>query len=144
MCGSARPTARRSRGWPRPAAWPWSCCRRDGDPVLTVVTSGKAAPGVTTSTWALALSWPQPLLVADCDPAGGDMTSGWLAGRVGLDRGLLSWSTAARRGLSAPGAAALLTEHAVQVPEGPQISLLPGFATATQGTSFTSETWERL
>jgi hypothetical protein len=112
--------------------------------VLTVVASGKAAPGVTTSTWALALSWPRPLLVADCDPAGGDMAPGLLAGRVGLDRGLLSWSTAARRGLAATAAATLLTEHAVQVPERPQVSLLPGFATATQGSSFTSETWERL
>jgi septum formation inhibitor-activating ATPase MinD len=112
--------------------------------VLTVVTSGKAAPGVTTSTWALALSWPQELLLADCDPAGGDMAPGLLAGRVSLHRGLLSWSTAARRDLSAKASATVLTEHAVQVPEQPQVWLLPGFATATQGTSFTTETWERL
>jgi hypothetical protein len=112
--------------------------------VLTVVTSGKAAPGVTTSTWALALSWPRPLLLADCDQAGGDMAPGLLAGRVGVDRGLLSWSTAARRGLSATAATTLLAEHAVQVPEHPPVSLLPGFATATQGTSLTPETWERL
>jgi hypothetical protein len=112
--------------------------------VLTVVTSGKAAPGVTTSTWALAVSWPRELLVADCDPAGGDMAPGLLAGRVSLHRGLLSWSTAARRDLSAKASATLLTEHAVQVPEQPQVWLLPGFATATQGTSFTTETWERL
>jgi MinD-like ATPase involved in chromosome partitioning or flagellar assembly len=112
--------------------------------MFTVVASGKAAPGVTTSTWALALSWPRPLLVADCDPAGGDMAPGLLAGRVGLDRGLLSWSTAARRGVPEKAAATLLAEHAVQVPERPQVSLLPGFATATQGASFTPETWERL
>jgi MinD-like ATPase involved in chromosome partitioning or flagellar assembly len=112
--------------------------------VLTVVASGKAAPGVTTSTWALALSWPRPLLLADCDQAGGDMAPGLLAGRVGVDRGLLSWSTAARRGLPATAAATVLAEHAVQVPEHPQVALIPGFATATQGTSFTSETWERL
>src|SRR3954468_20005568 len=144
MCGFGKPTDRRWPSWPPPATWHSFCCRRGGDRVLTVVASGKAAPGVTTSTWALALSWPRPLLVADCDPAGGDMAPGLLAGRVGLDRGLLSWSTAARRGLPATAAATLLTEHAVQVPERPQVSLLPGFATATQGTSFTSETWERL
>src|SRR3954462_2806651 len=109
--------------------------------MFTVVASGKAAPGVTTSTWALALSGPRPLLVADCDPAGGDMAPGLLAGRVGLDRGLLSWSTAVRRGLAETAAATLLTEHAVQLPERPQVSLLPGSATATQGTSFTAETW---
>src|SRR3954447_20025481 len=144
MCGSGKPTDRRWPGWPPPATWRSSCCRRGGDRVLTVVTSGKAAPGVTTSTWALALSWPGPLLVADCDPAGGDMAPGLLARRVGLDRGLLSWSPPPRRGLAATAAATLLTEHAVQVPERPQVSLLPGFATATQGTSFTPETWERL
>jgi hypothetical protein len=112
--------------------------------VLTVVASGKAAPGVTTSTWALALSWPRSLLLADCDPAGGDMAPGLLAGRVSGDRGLLSWSAAARRDLTATAAATLLPEHAVQVPEHPQVSLIPGFTTAIQGTSFTAETWERL
>ena len=71
------------------------------------------------------------------------MAPGLLAGRVGVDRGLLSWSTAARGGLPA-AAATLLAEHAVQVPEHPPLSLIPGFATATQGTSFTSDTWQRL
>lgn len=112
--------------------------------MLTVLASGKAAPGVTTSTWALALSWPRPLLVADCDRAGGDMAAGLLAGRIRADRGLLSWSTAARRGVPALGAAALLSEHAVQVPEQPRLWLLPGFTTATQGASFAADAWERL
>ena len=112
--------------------------------MLTVVTSGKAAPGVTTSTWALALAWPGPLLVADCDPAGGDMAPGLLAGRVSADRGLLSWSTAARRGVPAMQAATLVAEHAVKLPEQPQVWLVPGVTTAAQGTSFTAEGWERL
>ena len=112
--------------------------------MLTVLTSGKAAPGVTTSTWALALAWPGPLLVADCDPAGGDMAPGLLAGRVSVDRGLLSWSTAARRGVLARQAATMLVEHAVEIPEQPQVWLVPGVTTAAQGTSFTAEAWERL
>jgi hypothetical protein len=112
--------------------------------MLSAVVSGKAAPGATTSTWALALSWPRPLLVADCDPAGGDMVPGMLAGRVSPDRGLLSWSTAARRDLSMAEATALLMKHAVQVPERPSLSMIPGFATATQGSSFTFEAWDRL
>src|SRR4051812_9483999 len=112
--------------------------------MLTVLTSGKAAPGVTTSTWALALAWKRPVLVADCDPAGGDMVPGLLAGRVTVDRGLLSWSTAARHDASGHAAAILLAEHAVLVPEQPQVSVVPGFATAAQGASFTTETWERL
>src|SRR5947209_13823771 len=118
--------ARRWQRWPRPGTWPWCCCRRGGEPVLTVVTAGKAAPGVTTSTWALALSWPRPLLVADCDPAGADMTSGLLAGRARADRGLVSWSMAARRHVSGLRAAAMLAEHTVQLPERPEMWLVPG------------------
>src|SRR3954470_13259012 len=125
MCRSAKRTDRRGASCPPPATLRSSCCRQGGDRVLTVVASGKAGPGVTTSTWALALSWPRPLLVADCDPGGGDMAPGLLAGRVAVDRGLLSWATAARRALSAAESAALLTEHAVQVPEHPQTSLVP-------------------
>jgi hypothetical protein len=112
--------------------------------VLTVVTSGKAAPGVTTSALALALCWPRPLLVADCDPAGGDMAAGLLPGRIRTDRGLLSWSMAARRDVPALTAAALLGEHAVQLPEQPEAWLVPGFSTAAQGASFTGPAWERL
>jgi hypothetical protein len=115
-----------------------------GDPVLTVLTSGKASPGVTTSTWALALGWPRPLLIADCDPAGGDMAPGLLAGRGAVDRGLLSWSTATRRDMPVALGATLLAEHSLQVPERPNVSLVAGFATAAQGGSFTPETWERL
>src|SRR3954470_15021304 len=106
--------------------------------MLTVLTSGKAAPGVTTSTWALALAWKRPVLVADCDSAGGDMVPGLLAGRVTVERGLLSWSTAARRDPSAHAAVTLLAAQAVQVPEQPHVSVVPGFATSVQGASFTS------
>jgi hypothetical protein len=112
--------------------------------MLTVVASGKAAPGVTTSTWALALTWPGELIVADCDSAGGDMSAGFLAGRVTVDRGLLSWSLAVRRHIPAQDPAALLAEHAAQLPERPGLWLLPGFATAAQGLSLTTEAWDRL
>jgi hypothetical protein len=112
--------------------------------VLTVVTSGKAAPGVTTSTWALALTWPGPLVVADCDPAGGDMAPGLLAGRVSTEHGLLSWSASARRGIPALTAASMFAQHVVQLPERQEVWFLPGFTNATQGFSFTDEIWERL
>ena len=112
--------------------------------MLTVVTSGKAAPGVTTATWALALTWPGPVLVADCDPAGGDMGPGLLAGRVSSEHGLLSWSTSARRGVPALTAASMLAQHVVELPERREVWFLPGFATSTQGFSFTDEIWERL
>jgi hypothetical protein len=72
------------------------------------------------------------------------MAPGLLAGRVSADRGLLSWSTAARRGVPARQAATMLVEHAVELPEQPQVWLVPGVTTAAQGTSFTPEAWERL
>lgn len=112
--------------------------------MLTVVASGKAAPGGTTSAWALALAWPGPLLVADCDPAGGDMAPGLLAGRVVADRGLLSWSTAVRRDTPAMTAASMFSGHAVELPEQPEAWLLPGFTSAAQGESFTAGGWDRL
>lgn len=112
--------------------------------MLTVLASGKAAPGVTASAWALGLAWPGPVLVADCDPAGGDMAAGLLAGRTSADRGLLSWSSAARRGIPAMAAAELVAAHAVELPEHRQVWLMPGFTHAGQGSSFTGEAWERL
>lgn len=112
--------------------------------MLTVLTSGKAAPGVSTSAWALALSWPGPVLLADCDPAGGDLAAGLLAGRVGGGRGLLSWSSAARRGVPALAAAGLFAEHAVSVPERPDVWLLAGFGNAAQAQSLGGEGWQRL
>jgi hypothetical protein len=112
--------------------------------VLTVVTSGKAAPGVSTSVWALALSWPRPLLVVDADPAGGDLAAGLLPGRLSVDRGLVSWASMTRRATPAETAATMLAQVAATLPERESVWFLPGFTTSTQGSSFTEESWERL
>jgi hypothetical protein len=112
--------------------------------MLIAVTSGKASPGVTTSVCALAAHWPRALLLADCDVAGGDIAPGLMAGRVGADTGLLSWSTVVRNGVGASMAASALLSHSVQVPEHPMLGLVPGFGTAAQGAFFTADTWERL
>lgn len=113
--------------------------------MLTVVTSGKASPGVSAAVWALGLAWPgEGVLVADADPAGGDLASGFLAGRVDGGRGLLSWAVAARGEVPALQGAALLAEHAVMVPERPELWLLAGVADAVAGRSLTSQTWGQL
>lgn len=112
--------------------------------MLTVLTSGKAAPGTTTAAWALAMTWPRPVVLADCDPAGGDMAPGYLAGRAEANRGLLSWAAAARRGTPAMDAAAMIGAHAVALQEFAKVWLVSGFSTATHAHSFTAETWERL
>ena len=70
---------------------------------LIAVAADKGAPGVTTTAIALAAVWPRPVLLAECDPAGGDVAC-WLpadaAGRrLDPQRGLLSMAVAARRGV---------------------------------------------
>jgi hypothetical protein len=112
--------------------------------VFTVVTSGKAAPGASTSVWALALSWPRPLLVVDADPAGGDLAAGLLPGRLAVDRGLVSWASMTRRGTPAATAATMLAQVAAKLPERESVWFLPGFTTSTQGSSFNEESWDRL
>jgi MinD-like ATPase involved in chromosome partitioning or flagellar assembly len=111
--------------------------------MLTAIVSGKAAPGVTTATWALALAWPRPVLVVDADPAGGDMAPGMLAGRVQADRGVLSWATATRR-MRAHDAAVALDDHVVGLPEAEHVSLMPGLQNATQSAALDAHTWSWL
>jgi hypothetical protein len=110
---------------------------------LVTVVAGKGAPGVTTSLLALALGWPGPVLVADTDPAGGDIAVGWLGGRVGLDRGLLSWAAATRHAQT--GTVADLAPHVTAVPEtGGRVLVLPGLAHAGQAAGLDQRTWARL
>jgi hypothetical protein len=67
---------------------------------LIAVAADKGAPGVTTAALALASVWPGPVLLAECDPAGGDLAFRFPAadGRQ-LDprSGLLSLAVAGRR-----------------------------------------------
>lgn len=106
-----------------------------------MLCSGKASPGCSTAAWALGLSWPRPVLVADLDTDGGDLAAGFLAGRMPTDRGLLSWAAAARGEIPAIKAAALLAEHAVAVPERESVWLLPGVVDATAGRAVTGPVW---
>lgn len=111
--------------------------------MLVAVTSGKAAPGATTSTWAVALAWQSPLLVVDCDVAGGDMASGLVVGRVSADHGLLSWATATRR-VPAIDAATMIGQHVVTLPEASHVWLMPGLQNSGQAAAMTSGGWDRL
>lgn len=47
------------------------------------------SPGVTTAALALALAWPPPVVLAECDPAGGSILAGLFAGHMPAPRGLL-------------------------------------------------------
>jgi hypothetical protein len=68
---------------------------------LIAVTADKGSPGVTTTAVALAAIWPRPVLLAECDPAGGDLVyrlPGQDGQRLDPHCGLLSLAVAARRG----------------------------------------------
>lgn len=93
------------------------------------LASAKGSPGVTTTAAALAACWPAPVVLADVDPAGGDIM--WRnrtvsGGPLDPDRGLLSLGAAVRRG----AAQADLTEHLQQTALG--IDVLVGLASPDQ------------
>jgi MinD-like ATPase involved in chromosome partitioning or flagellar assembly len=61
--------------------------------VAVALLSAKGSPGVTTAALALSTAWPEVhanrrVLVAECDPAGGDIASGYLRGGLDGSRGL--------------------------------------------------------
>jgi MinD-like ATPase involved in chromosome partitioning or flagellar assembly len=68
---------------------------------LYLVGSAKGSPGATTTATALAATWAGDAVLADLDPAGGDVAlryRGPSGGPLDTDRGLLSLGAALRRG----------------------------------------------
>src|ERR1019366_2322664 len=97
---------------------------------LIAVAADKGAPGVTTASVALAAVWPRPVLLAECDPAGGDIVyrlPGADGMRLDPRRGLLSLAVAARRGLQPDQ----VWEHAQKLHGG--LDVLAGVTSAEQG-----------
>lgn len=107
---------------------------------LVALAADKGAPGVTTTTVALGAVWPERAIVAECDPAGGDL-SYRLPGPGGapLDphRGLLSLAATARHGVE-PGQ---LWDHVQALNGG--LEVLMGVTTAEQSTGL-SGLWDGL
>jgi len=97
---------------------------------LIAIAADKGSPGVTTAALALGAVWPRPVLLAECDPAGGDLVYRYPAPNgEGLDprRGLLSLAVAARRGLQPHQ----VWEHAQKLNGG--LDVLTGVTNAEQG-----------
>lgn len=64
--------------------------------MLIALVSAKGAPGTSTLALALALNWPSPVLMAECDPRGGDLLYGYGQGAAAAGRGLLSLQVSSR------------------------------------------------
>jgi hypothetical protein len=97
---------------------------------LIALAADKGSPGVSTTALALAAVWPRPVLLAECDPSGGDLVYRFPAADGSpLDprRGLLSLAVAARRGLQ-PGQ---LWEHTQKLHGG--LDVLTGVINSEQG-----------
>jgi hypothetical protein len=97
---------------------------------LIAVASDKGAPGVTTAAVALAAVWPRPVLLAECDPSGGDVLyrlPGADGNRLEPRRGVLSLAVAARKGMQPRQ----VWEHAQKLRGG--LDVLVGVGSAEQG-----------
>jgi MinD-like ATPase involved in chromosome partitioning or flagellar assembly len=100
--------------------------------VLVAVAAAKGSPGVTATARLIASVWPDDVVLADCDPAGGDIA---LLGRgrggtvLDPDRGLLSLAADARHGL-AHGA---LADHLQELEGG--LPVLCGVSSPEQVTA---------
>jgi MinD-like ATPase involved in chromosome partitioning or flagellar assembly len=104
--------------------------------VLIALCSAKGAPGVTTSGLALTLSWPRGVVLAELDPAGGDVLAGY--GRAELTvGGLAELELAARH----DGLAGRLDAHFLQLDTAGRARLLPGLADPATARHVD---WERL
>ncbi|GLW65792.1 hypothetical protein Arub01_40360 [Actinomadura rubrobrunea] len=110
---------------------------------LIALAADKGAPGVTTSAVALGAVWPRPVLVAECDQAGGDLVyrlpaadDGRNGGKGGTgmlnpSRGLLSLAATARRGLRPEQ----IAEHCQRLVGG--LDVLVGITNAEQAQGMT-------
>jgi hypothetical protein len=97
---------------------------------LYALVSAGGSPGVTTAAIALTLTWPTPVIVAECDPSGGDILAGLLAGHLPAGRGLMEH--AMESGRSVQAATASLVTRLVPLDEDRTRMLLPGLTDPRQ------------
>jgi hypothetical protein len=110
---------------------------------ILVLTSSGGAPGVTTLAVGLALVWPRPVLLADCDPGAHQaVLAGYLAGQSARGRGLLRVAEAHRD--RRPLREVVVDQCLPLTGEDQQRRLfLPGFTRPGSAAHF-SDVWEEL
>lgn len=97
--------------------------------IYALVSPG-GSPGVTTAALALALTWPAAVIMAECDPSGGDVPAGVLAGHVPAGNGLMRHAIEAGRNPRA--AVASLVSQLVPLDEARTRMVLPGLTDPRQ------------
>jgi len=107
---------------------------------LIAVASAKGSPGATTTALLIGALWPRAVIVAECDPHGGDVAARMSAsggGTLDPDRGLLSLAAAGRKNLHAE----LVPEHTQQVVGG--LDVLVGVRVPEQSAGLAHQ-WGQL
>jgi len=97
---------------------------------LYALVSAGGSPGVTTAAIALALTWPSPVIVAECDPGGGDVLAGLMLAHIPASQGLLHFAIEAGQGPQA--GAESLAAQLVPLDAGRTRMLLPGLTDPRQ------------
>src|SRR5215475_15958417 len=104
---------------------------------LYALMSASGSPGVTTTAIALALTWPAAAIVAECDPSGGDVLAGVLAGHVPARQGLIEHAIEAGRGRWA--ADVDLAAQLVPLDAGQTKKVLPGLSDPRQAAGVAAD-----
>jgi hypothetical protein len=99
--------------------------------IYALVSAG-GSPGVTTAALALALGWPRQVILAECDPSGGDILAGLFAGHLEARGGLLPLAVEA--GQNPEAAAAALWSQLIELDDERGRLLLAGISDPRQGT----------
>jgi hypothetical protein len=110
---------------------------------ILLLTSTGGSPGVTTLAVGLALTWPRPILLADCDPGAHQaILAGYFAGRSANGKGLLRVAEAHRD--RRPLREVVLDQTVpLSAEDGNRRLFLPGFAKPSSATHF-GAVWEDL
>ena len=103
---------------------------------LYALVSAGGSPGVTTAAIAIAMTWPSPVIVAECDPSGGDVLAGLLTGHVAASQGLMEHAIEAGRDTQA--AARSLSAQLVALDSDQTRTVLPGLTDPRQATGLAS------
>ena len=106
---------------------------------LIALASAKGSPGVTTLALALVHVWSRPVLLAECDPAGGDIAAGYLAGTADPGCNLLDLTVAARR----TDLRSALRSHLVALDDTGTRTVLPGLRGPDRAAALLPW-WDRL
>jgi hypothetical protein len=100
------------------------------------LASAGGSPGVTTAALALTLGWPSQVILAECDPSGGDVLAGLLSGHLPASSGLLPLALEAGAGAEVPADA--LWRQLVELDEEHSRLLLAGISDPRQCTALQS------